>query len=203
MLKSSIEIVVTYAGVECAVGVEPITVGDAGIEEEKAVADGVVAFKAKLGSHDAVGLGIAENGAVIHNGELVFLEDNTPDIIGENAAAVTGAVEDNIAHAYHAFHALVAAFGIDDMAEPVKLVFVVVTYTGFDKPSGGITDVDAAVFGVPVYIGRKGLGKGADGDIQHAVHVEKTFFEIDISVVDAEIVIMKVEDKCYIRAADA
>ena len=66
---------------------------------------------------DAVGIRLFVNAAAAGGGELIALEDHFVDGIGE--ACALDPVENDIAHTNFAFQGLIAAFGVDNMGQPV------------------------------------------------------------------------------------
>lgn len=86
--------------------------------EPESVGEDDGAVQTKLCRDNAVRIRLLVNAAAAGGGELIALEDHFIDRVGE--ACAPDPVEDDVAHTDLAFQGLIAAFGVDDMGQPIQ-----------------------------------------------------------------------------------
>lgn len=77
-------------------------------------------------------------------------------------------VENDVAHADLAVQRLIAAFGEDNVGQPIEIVRVVVLIAG-DDGARAAGEIDVAAGGIPLHLSVKSLGQHAHGDHDSAV----------------------------------
>ena len=96
--------------------------------EEQSVIQHHRSVQHQLGSHHALPVGIAVDGAAGGRAKLILLENHALHRVGELVAGHS--VHHHVAHCDLPRHRLIAALRIDDVGEPIEIIAVVIGTVG-------------------------------------------------------------------------